>query len=214
MIGSIDADASTLQLLVSENTRPKDANADASCIKIGHDTHSPPAIDLNQYHVHATHGNVAVKDIQINLRRITDLDINLWMAPKPTMHLDDEKPKKPLHKQMLKDDIDMNDDNILTPLRRDKQTVKKSKKKATARTGKRSKTAVSSTRSSAKLALVSRHGSKSTPLLSSRTTRMQKIRSGAKSLAFKTTVHGLKRLRHKYHYKCVVNPCAHRFSTV
>ena len=119
-----------------------------------------------------------------------------------------------MHKQMLKDNIDTNDDNILTPLRRDKQTVKKSKKKATARTEKRSKMSVLSTRSSAKPALVSRCGSKSTPILSSRITRMQKIRSGAKSLAFKTTVHGLKRFRHKYHYKCIVNPCACRFSTV
>ena len=95
VIGSINADASTLQLLVLENTRPKDADADASCIQIGHDTHSPPPIDQNQYHVYATHGNVAVKDVQINLRRITDLDINLWMALKPARHLDDEKPKKP-----------------------------------------------------------------------------------------------------------------------
>ena len=70
------------------------------------------------------------------------------------------------------------------------------------------------TKSSTKSALVSRCGSESTPILSSRTTRMQKIKSGAKSLAFKTTVPGLKRFRHKYHYKCEVNPCAHRFSTV
>ena len=74
--------------------------------------------------------------LQINLRRITDLDIDLWAAPKPAMYLDDEKPQKPVHMQMLKCDIDMNDDNILTTLRRDKQTIKMSKKKATARTGK------------------------------------------------------------------------------
>ena len=61
VIGSIDADTSTLQLFVSENTRSK--GADASCRKIGHDTHSPPPIDQNQYHVHATHGNIAVKDV-------------------------------------------------------------------------------------------------------------------------------------------------------
>ena len=204
VMGSIDADASTLQLLVSENTRPK--GADASCRKIGCDTHSPPPIDQNQYHTHATHGNTVVKDVQINLRRITDLDIDLWTASKPTTYLDDEKPKKQVHMQMLKGDIDTNDDNILTQLRRDKQTIKKS--------GKRSKTAISSTRPSVKPALVSRHGSKSTPILSSRTTRMQKIRYVAKSPAFKITVHGLKKFRQKYHYKCVVNPCAHRFSTV
>ena len=193
VIGNIDADASTLQLLVSENTRPK--GADASCRKIGHDTHSAPPIDQNQYHVHATHGNTAVKDVQINLKRITDLDIDLWMALKPTTYLDDENPIKPVHMQMLKGDIDTNDDNIITTLRTDKQTIKRSKKKATAGRGKRSKMALLSTRPSAKPALVSRHGFKSTPILGSRT-RMQKIRSGAKSLAFKITVHGLKKFRH------------------
>ena len=74
--------------------------------------------------------------------------------------------------------------------------------------------AVSSTRPSVKPALANRCGSKSTPILSSRTTRIQKIRSGAKSPAFKITVHGLKKFQHKYNYKCVVNPCACRFSTV
>ena len=110
---------------------------------------------------------------------------------------------------MIKDNIDINDDNIFTPLRSGKQAVKRSKKKATARIEKRPKT-----RSSTKSALVSRRGSESTPILSSRTTRTQKIRSGAKSPAFKTTVAGLKRFRHKYHYKCIVNPWAHRFSAV
>ena len=209
MIGSINADASTLQLLVSENTRPKDTDADASCIKIERDTHSPPPIDRNQYHIHATHGNVAVKDIQINLRRITDLDINLWTALRPAMHLDDKNPKKPEHKQMHKDNIDKNDDNIFIPLRSGKQAVKRSKKKATARIEKKPKT-----RPSTKSALVSRCGSESTLILSSRTTRMQKIRSGTKSPAFKMTAARLKRFRHKYHYKCIVNPCARRFSTV
>ena len=111
VIGSIDADTSTLQLIVSNNTRPKGANA--SCRKTGHDTHSPPLIDRNQYHVHATHGNTAVKDVQINLRRITDMDIDLWMALKPATYLDDEKPKKLVHMQMFKGDVDTNDDNIL-----------------------------------------------------------------------------------------------------
>ena len=99
--------------------------------------------------------------------------------------------------QMLKDDTDKSDDNTLNPLRMDKQIVKKPRKKlrikATVRLGKRSKMAVSSTKLSIKQALVNRHGSNSTPVLSSRTTRTQKIRSGAKSLAFQINVHGLKK---------------------
>ena len=209
VIGSINADARTLQLLVTENTRPKDTDIDASRIKIGHDTYSLPTIDRNPYHIHATYGNIALKDVQINLRRITDSDIDLWKAPRPAMYLDCENQKRPEHMPMLKDNIATNDDNTFTPLRSDKQALKRSKKMATARIEKRPKT-----RSSTKSASVSRSGSESTPVLSSRTTRTQKIRSGAKCPAFKTTVTGLERFRHKYHYKCIVNPCACRFSTV
>ena len=115
-----------------------------------------------------------MKDVQINLRRITDLDIDLWMAPKPTTYPDDEKPKKPVYMQMLKDDTDKSDNNTHNPLRMDKQIVKRPRKKlrikATVRLGKRSKMAVSSTKLSIKQALVNRRGSNSTPVLSSRTT--------------------------------------------
>ena len=200
VIGSIDSDASTLQLLVSGNARSK--FADAACSEIRHGMHSPPPIDRNQHHVHATNSNIVVKDVQINLRRITDLDIDIWMALKPTTYLDDKRPNKPVYMQMLKDDINKSDENTLNPLRMDKQIVKRPRKinndknlriKATVRSGKRPKSAVSSTKLSIKQALAHRHGSNSTPVLSSRMTRMQKIRSGAKSLAFQITVHGLKK---------------------
>ena len=99
--------------------------------------------------------------------------------------------------QMPKDDTNESDENTLNPLRMDKQIVKKPRKKlrikVTVRLGKRFKMASSSTKLSIKQALVNRRGSNSTPSLSSRTTRMQKIRSGAKSLAFQITVHGLKK---------------------
>ena len=221
VIGSIDSDASTLQLLVSGNARSK--VADVACSEIQCGMHSPPPIDWNQHHVHATHSNIVVKDVQINLRRITDLNIDLWMAPKPTTYPDDKRPNKPVYVQMLKDDTNKSDENTLNPLRMDKQIVKNPRKinndrnlriKATVRSGKRPKLAVSSTKLSIKQALVNIRGSNSTPVLSSRMTRMQKILSGAKSPAFQITVHGLKKFQHKYHYKCVVNPCTCRFSTV
>ena len=53
-----------------------------------------------------------------------------------------------------------------------------------------------------------------TTTLSSRRTRSQQICVGTKSPVFRITVHGLKRYKHRYHYKCIVIPCAHRFSTV
>ena len=53
-----------------------------------------------------------------------------------------------------------------------------------------------------------------TTTLSSRRTRSQQIRVGTKSPVFQITVHRLKRYKHRYHCKCIVIPCAHRFSTV
>ena len=53
-----------------------------------------------------------------------------------------------------------------------------------------------------------------TTTLSSRRTRSQQIRAGAKSPVFQITEHGLKRYKHRYHYKCIVISCAHRFSMV
>ena len=52
------------------------------------------------------------------------------------------------------------------------------------------------------------------PKLSSRVTHSQKIRSGLKSPTFRITVHGLKCFKHKYYYKCSVNPCSCWFSMV
>ena len=218
VIGSINSDASTLQLLVLGNARSK--VADAACGEIRHGLRSPPPIDHNQHHVHATHSNIDVKNVQIKLRRITDLDIDLWMALKPTMYPDDKRPTKPRYTLMCPN---KSDENMLNPIRTDKQIVKKPRKldkdknlkiQATVRSGKRFRLAVSSNKPSIKQALVNRCGSDSTPVSSSRMTRMQKIQSGAKSLAFQITVHGLKKFLHKYHYKCVVNLCACIFSTV
>ena len=125
-----------------------------------------------------------MKDVQINLRRITDLIIDLWTAPKPTMYPDDKRPTKSVYMLMCKDDTNKSDENMLNPLRMDKQIVKKPRKidedknpriKATVRSGKRSKSAVSSNKLSIKQALVNRHGSDNTPVSSSTMTRMQKI---------------------------------------
>ena len=56
--------------------------------------------------------------------------------------------------------------------------------------------------------------SKDTPTLSSRRTRMQHIRVGAKSPVFRLRIYGLKKYKHRYQYKCVITSCAHRFRTV
>ena len=52
------------------------------------------------------------------------------------------------------------------------------------------------------------------PNQGSRTTRTQKIRKGMKSPTFKITVHGLKCYKHRYSYKCMVNPCNRQFATM
>ena len=202
VIGSIDSDVSTLQLLVSGNAKSKDA--DASCSQVRHGMHSPLPIAHNQEHVHEMHSNIAVKNEQINLRRITDLDIDLWMAPKPTTYPDDKRPTKPVYKSMHKDDPNKSNESTYNPSRMDKQTMKmfrkhdkdknqKTKIKVTVRSEKKLRSTDSSNKPSIKWALGSKHGSDSTPVPSSRRTRTQKIRSGAKSPAFLITVHGLKK---------------------
>ena len=85
----------------------------------------------------------------------------------------------------------------------DKQTMKEPRKcdedknrktKVTVRSGKKHRATVSSNKPLIKQVLVRNCGSDSTPVPSSRTTRMQKIRkSGAKSLVFRITVYGLKK---------------------
>ena len=60
----------------------------------------------------------------------------------------------------------------------------------------------------------STHCTTASPKPSSRITRAQKIQSGMKSPTFRISVHGLKRYKHRYSYKCVVNPCNRRFATV
>ena len=85
---------------------------------------------------------------------------------------------------MCKDDPNKSDENMLNPIRMDKQIMKKPRKldkdknpkiKATVRSGKRFRSAVSSNKPSIKQALVNRHGSDSTLVSSSRMTRTQKI---------------------------------------
>ena len=51
------------------------------------------------------------------------------------------------------------------------------------------------------------HCTTASPKPSSRITRAQKIRSGMKSPVLKLSVHGLKTYKHRYSFKCVVNPC-------
>ena len=200
VIGSINSDASTLQLLVSGSARSKDANV--ACSESRHGMHSPPPIAHKQDHVHAMHSNIVVKNVQINMRRITDLDIDLWMAPKPTTYPDDQRPIKPVYKSMHKGDPNNSNESTHNPVRTDKQTMKKPRKhdkdknqktKVTVGSGKKLRLTVSSNKPSIKWALISNHGSDSTLVPSSRTTRIQKIRSGAKSPAFCMTVHGLKK---------------------
>ena len=85
---------------------------------------------------------------------------------------------------MRKDDSNKSDENTLNLIRTDKQIVKRPRKlnkdknlriKATVRPGKRFILAVPSNKLSIKQALVNRCGSDSTPVSSSRMTRMQKI---------------------------------------
>ena len=106
------------------------------------------------------------------------------MAPKPTTYPDDKRLTKPVCKLMRKDDPNKSNESTHNPVRMDKQTVKKprkydkdknSKTEVTVRFGRKLRLTVSSNKPSIKWALVSKHGSDSTPVSSSRMTRTQKI---------------------------------------
>ena len=109
---------------------------------------SPPPIAHKQEHVHVIHSDVVVKNVQINLRRITDLDIDLCTAPKPTTYPHDKRLTKPVYEPMCKDDPNMSDESINNLVGMDKQTMKKPRKhdkdknhktKITVRSGKKFK---------------------------------------------------------------------------
>ena len=83
VIGSITSDDKTLRALIASNDgklRPTDA---PSIAKLTKTISLPPPVPREHQHEHITQSQVNIKDIRINLKRISQTDLELWTKPKP-----------------------------------------------------------------------------------------------------------------------------------
>ena len=63
--------------------RPTDAPSTAKLTKT---ISLPPPVPCEHQHEHITQSQVIIKDIRINLKRISQTDLELWTKPKPTTY--------------------------------------------------------------------------------------------------------------------------------
>ena len=113
---------------------------------------------------------------------------------------------KPVHQHMEKSDLKTSNDSIRLAGSTKKHARHKNAQKAIAPVRPKTNQAI--------VIKKPKNTTTSTPQLNSRVTMLQKICTGRQSLRFQITIHGLKKYYHKYYYKCVINPCNSRFSTV
>ena len=136
-----------------------------------------------------------IKTSLIKLRRLSKTAIKLWTTPKPSTDCR----------------ASLNTTQTFIPIKPRKvsstsvsnRTEKQSRLKQSLHKTSSNKLPSGRSRSLCK----STRCTTSSPELSSRITRAQKIRAGMKSPVLKSSVHGLKTYKHRYSFKCVVNPC-------
>ena len=174
VIGSITSDAQTLCALLAANDgklRPTDAPSTVILTK----NISPPLPVTHEHrHEHITQSQVSIKDIRINLKRISQTDLELWTKPKPTTYY-----KSPILISTQRSQVAK---SIKTLKAKTIVKDKPSDQKGTQRTRK---------------SIVKKRQGPDTATLSSRRTRTQQIHVGAKSPVFQLTVHGLKKYKHR-----------------
>ena len=150
-----------------------------------------------------------IKPSSVKLRRLSKTAIKLWTTSKPSTEsrapLNITQTFSPIKPRKVSSTSVSNKTVKQTRL---KQSLRKTSSTSSSYAGpsvpsERSRTISKSTRCTT-----------AAPKLSSRITRAQKIRAGMKSLVLKISVHGLKTYKHRYSFKCVVNPCNRRFATV
>ena len=137
-----------------------------------------------------------IKPSLVKLRRLSENSIKLWTTPKPSTS----------HR------VQLNTVQTFIPVK----PMKTSSKSVLTGSGKhtRCKNPASNMLSGrSKSYYKPKRRMPSSPVPSSRVTRTQKIRAGMKSPVLKL-VQGLKTYKHRYNFKCVVNPCNRRFATV
>ena len=206
VIGSITSDTKTIRAFVASNEgklRPTDAT---STTKTTETIFLPPPVPCEYHHEHITQSQVNIKEIWINLKRISQTDLDLWTKPKILTH---------------------NKDSLTTTQRSQAiKSIKTSKTKRPVSSIKTKQTDQQRIQRDRKLTVKKRpesnmftknhdeSKSKNTPTLSSRRTRMQHICIGAKSQVFRLRIYGLKKYKHRYQYKCIITSCARRFRAV
>ena len=86
VIGSITSDTKTIRAFIASNEgklRPTDAT---STTKTTETISLPPPVPREYHHEHITQSQVNIKEIRINLKRISQTDLDLWTKPKIVTH--------------------------------------------------------------------------------------------------------------------------------
>ena len=86
IIGSITSDAKTLRVLLAANDGKLRQSDAPSTVTLTKNISLPPPVMHERQHEHIIQGEIIIKDIRINLKRISQMDLDLWTKPKPTIH--------------------------------------------------------------------------------------------------------------------------------
>ena len=140
------------------------------------------------------------------MKRISQTDLELWTKPKISIYNKD--PIITSQKSQVAKSIKTLKAKRHVSSIKDKQTNQKGTH--------RDRKLIVRKRTECQVTIKNRDDSKSkdTATLSSRRTRTQHIRVGAKSPVFRLRIYGLKKYKHRYQYKCIITSCARRFRTV
>ena len=178
-------------------------------------TSLPPPVTREHQHEHITQSPIIIKDIWINLKKISQMDLELWTKLKPTTYYKSPRSISTQRSQVPKSIKNLKAKTTVTLIKDKPSDQKETQRNRKSIVKKRhGPHAITKNHNNSKRWDSSKFNRPDTTSLSSRRTRTQQIRVGAKSPVFRNTVHGLKRYKHRYHYKCAVISCARRFSTV
>ena len=215
VIGSITSDAKTIQVLLAANDRKLRQTGVPSTVTATKNIPLPPPVTRKHQHEHTTQSQIIIKDIWINFKKISKMDIELWTKPKLTTYFTSPKPIPTQRSQVAKSIKTLKAKSTETLIKDkpfDQQGIHRTRKSTVKKSLKPRVTTKNCNNN--KRWERSKPNRADTTTLSSRRTRSQQIHVGAKSPVFWISVHGLKRYKHRYHYKCIVISCACRFSMV
>ena len=167
-------------------------------------------------HEHITQSQIIIKDKWINLKKISQTDLDLWTKPKPTIHSKSPRSVSTQRSQVAESIKTLKAKTTATLIKDkpfDQEGTQRNRKSTVKKRRKPHVSTNNNNNNNSKRWESSKSNRAHTTTLSRRT-RTQQIHVGTKSPVFWITVHGLKRYKHRYHYKCIVISCACRFSTV